>query len=102
MESESSHDRIIAETTKENDRNLNRNKIASKASDEQSKIEIPETRTFPKSAGPAAESGKAENTKRRVMSRLIWKHVEDEQKKEREQNSNPPANQNQLVRIICC
>ncbi len=100
MESESSNDQIIAETI-ENELE----KIELKASDELSKIEIPETRTFPESGGPAAESGKAVNNKRRVMSRLIWKHVEDEQKKEREQNSNPPANQNQLnqlVRIICC
>jgi hypothetical protein len=97
LEAERSNDQIIAETI-ENELE----KIELKASDELSKIEIPETRTFSESAGPAAESGKAENTKRRVMSRLIWKHVEDEQKKEREQNSNPPANQNQLVRIICC
>jgi len=101
LEAERSNDQITVETI-ENERN----KIESKASDELSKIEIPETRTFPESGGPAAESGKAENSKRRVMSRLIWKHVEDEQKKEREQNSNPPASKqgghSPLVRIICC
>ncbi len=100
MEAERSNDQIIIETI-ENERN----KIESKASDELSKVEIPETRTFPESDGPAAESGKAVNSKRSVMSRLIWKHVEDEQKKEREQNSNPPASKgghNPLVRIICC
>jgi hypothetical protein len=101
LEAERSNDQIIAETI-ENELE----KIELKASDELSKIEIPETRTFSESAGPAAESGKAENTKRRVMSRLIWKHVEDEQKKEREQNSNLSASKqgghNPLVRIICC
>jgi hypothetical protein len=95
-----SNDQIIAETI-ENELE----KIEIKASDELSKIEIPETRTFLESGGPAAESGKAVNNKRSVMSRLIWKHVEDEQKKEREQNSNLPASKgghSPLVRIICC